>query len=290
MNFEGADNTIRVWENTTYTEVARLPHASPVVTAVWMAEDVGILALCENASIIKWTRPPANDSWHWGKIAEPNPSDRKVDDVPTAMAYFKDKIAVAFPRQGVKVWMLNKGTWQAQRSILRQNVTAIKFVEDGDALLGGTKDGVLWYCMVPNGTLRAYTFFRDKVSHIDVNSTESHVVVSQLGGRAHLVSIFQDANRGKIEQVYALKEGSLRQGNYDAGALFAARDALVVFGSVDGYVIVWDKNNSEVVYGLDHGEGIVASALGSRRAGGDGALITGSVDGKLAWWSDPGCE
>jgi hypothetical protein len=35
------------------------------------------------------------------------------------------------------------GTWQQQRSILRQNVTSIKFVEDGEALLGGTRDGVL---------------------------------------------------------------------------------------------------------------------------------------------------
>ena len=35
------------------------------------------------------------------------------------------------------------GTWQAQRSIVRPNVTAIKFVDDGGALLGGTRDGVL---------------------------------------------------------------------------------------------------------------------------------------------------
>ncbi len=35
------------------------------------------------------------------------------------------------------------GTWQAQRSIVRPNVTAIKFVDDGAALLGGTRDGVL---------------------------------------------------------------------------------------------------------------------------------------------------
>lgn len=37
----------------------------------------------------------------------------------------------------------NLGTWQVQRSILRQNVTAIKFVEHGDAIIGGTSDGVL---------------------------------------------------------------------------------------------------------------------------------------------------
>lgn len=36
------------------------------------------------------------------------------------------------------------GTWQPQRSILRQNVTSIQFVEDGEALIGGTSDGVLY--------------------------------------------------------------------------------------------------------------------------------------------------
>ena len=56
------------------------------------------------------------------------------------------------------------GTWQPQRSILRQNVTSIKFVQDGEALIGGTSDGVLWYCQVPNGTLRAYAFLKSKVS------------------------------------------------------------------------------------------------------------------------------
>lgn len=79
------------------------------------------------------------------------------------MVYWRDRIAVSFPRGGVKVWMWSKGmssfrynqidphqlfrsvtgTWQAQRAILRQNVSAIRFVDDGAALLGGTRDGVL---------------------------------------------------------------------------------------------------------------------------------------------------
>ena len=36
------------------------------------------------------------------------------------------------------------GSWQSQRPIDRQNVTAIKFIDGGMALLGGTKDGVLY--------------------------------------------------------------------------------------------------------------------------------------------------
>jgi hypothetical protein len=36
------------------------------------------------------------------------------------------------------------GSWQSQRPIDRQNVTAIEFIDGGAALLGGTKDGVLY--------------------------------------------------------------------------------------------------------------------------------------------------
>lgn len=35
------------------------------------------------------------------------------------------------------------GSWQLQRPIQRPNVTALTFIEDGTALLGGTADGVL---------------------------------------------------------------------------------------------------------------------------------------------------
>lgn len=35
------------------------------------------------------------------------------------------------------------GKWQAQREIARSGVTALKFVQDGDALIGGCRDGVL---------------------------------------------------------------------------------------------------------------------------------------------------
>jgi hypothetical protein len=35
------------------------------------------------------------------------------------------------------------GTWLAQRSIMRTNVTALKFIDGGDALLGGTREGAV---------------------------------------------------------------------------------------------------------------------------------------------------
>lgn len=38
----------------------------------------------------------------------------------------------------------DSGAWNEQRAILRQNVTMIKFVEGGQALLGATTDGVLY--------------------------------------------------------------------------------------------------------------------------------------------------
>ncbi|KAA1477128.1 WD40 repeat-like protein [Dentipellis sp. KUC8613] len=255
-----------------------------------MDEDEGILALTENGALSVWTRTTQGEQWQWTKIAEPGVAERKPDDVPTSMAYTRDRIAVAFAKSGVKVWMLNKGTWQSQRSILRQNVTAIRFVEDGDALLGGTKDGVLWYCQIPNGTLRAYTFFKSKVYHIDVNSTGSHALVAQTGGRTHIVGIRQDDNKGKIEQVYTLPDSEAKNANYDFGALFTSKGSVVLFGSVDGCVLLWDKDKAEVSCGLDLGEGAVAQAVGSftsRSSPAENCLVTGSKDGKLTWWPQP---
>lgn len=84
----------------------------------------------------------------------------KPGDRPTCFAYTKDRIAVAYPQMGVKVWLwingkfcssgilgrglsLLAGMWQQQRSILRHHVTNIRFVEGGKAIFGGTSDCVL---------------------------------------------------------------------------------------------------------------------------------------------------
>ena len=120
--------------------------------------------------------------WHSEKVCETNLSEKPgPPDIPTALAASRDRVAVAFARSGVRIWMFSaKGTvgssprinprrltrtvgqWQPQRPIIRQNVSTISFVEDGTALLGGTKDGVLWYCQV-QGLIRAYAFFKSEV-------------------------------------------------------------------------------------------------------------------------------
>jgi hypothetical protein len=46
-------------------------------------------------------------------------------------------------KRKLTVIITGTGSWRAQRSITRTNVTALKFIDDGDALLGGTRDGVL---------------------------------------------------------------------------------------------------------------------------------------------------
>jgi hypothetical protein len=46
--------------------------------------------------------------WHWAKVLDAGGGDRGDDRV--CFAYARDRIAVSFPRSGVKVWMLIKGT------------------------------------------------------------------------------------------------------------------------------------------------------------------------------------
>lgn len=57
-----------------------------------------------------------------------------------------------------------------------------------------------------------------------------------------------------MEQSYACKETELRPtGGF--GALFATRGQAILFGSVEGCVLVWDKKKAAIVYGLEHEEG-----------------------------------
>ncbi|KAI0303522.1 hypothetical protein B0F90DRAFT_1711649 [Multifurca ochricompacta] len=280
--------TIRVWDNVTYSEVARLPHSTTVVSAQWMDDDAGVLALCADGALVRWTRPAGNtpprahDIWHWGRLAEPAIGGTP-DDVPTALAYKGDRIAASFPKFGVRIWMMKQGSWQPQRPIIRQNVTAIEFVDDGAALLGGTKDGVLWHCQVIDGAPRVHNFFKARICGIDVLPAGTHALVSQQVGRAHLVAISQDENRGKVMQVYTVEPGLQAEAVYDANALFVGRDDAVLYGSAGGYLFAWDKTSASILVGLDHGEGR------HRRSGAikENCVVTGSRNGKLCWWAEP---
>ncbi|KAG6332308.1 hypothetical protein ID866_6780 [Astraeus odoratus] len=273
------DRTIRIWNTLHRTEIARLAQNAPVLAVAWMTDDVGVVSLGQDGLISKWTRNNQNH-WQWAKLLDAG----KEDSI--CFAYQRDRIAVAFPRLGVKVWIWIKGTWQPQRSILRQNVTSIKFVEDGEALIGGTSDGVLWYCQVPNGTLRAYAFLKSKVLHLDVNASGTHALVSQSGGRAHLVGIQQMDHKGKIEQVYATNGDLGVENKQTAGAVFAHGSRLVLFGMMDNNLLVWDKAKGEILCGYDH-EGEQAHAVSSIDNGAIVHTITGTKEGLLSWWKPP---
>lgn len=107
----------------------------------------------------EWKFAKATGEWAWARMLDAS-GEFKPGDRPTCFAYVKDRIAVAYPQMGVKVWLwvngktcwssvlgyrLNPsaGMWQQQRSILRHHVTNIRFVEGGKGMLGGTSDCVL---------------------------------------------------------------------------------------------------------------------------------------------------
>lgn len=81
------------------------------------------------------------NKWQWAKILDAG--GRNSTEKPTCFAFGGDRIAIAFPQGGVKVWLFIKGTWLPQRSISQHRVTTIKFVDDGEALMGATAEGVL---------------------------------------------------------------------------------------------------------------------------------------------------
>lgn len=48
------------------------------------------------------------NQWQWAKVLDVG-TERLLDDDNVCLAYMRDRIAVSFPRAGVKVWMWLKG-------------------------------------------------------------------------------------------------------------------------------------------------------------------------------------
>jgi hypothetical protein len=168
---------VRIWDTHTYAELAKLAHVQNVISVAWMENDSGVVSLGELGEINRWTKlvrtafleprvgklngkisKPTRE-WAWARMLDAS-GEFKPGDRPTCFAYMKDRIAVAYPQMGVKVWLWvngkfpecdvpvyqfnpSAGMWQQQRSILRHHVTNIRFVEGGKAIFGGTSDSVL---------------------------------------------------------------------------------------------------------------------------------------------------
>ncbi|KIP10286.1 hypothetical protein PHLGIDRAFT_249281 [Phlebiopsis gigantea 11061_1 CR5-6] len=234
--------------------------------------------------------PQAANKWQWAKILDANAAgERRADDNPCCLAFCRDRLAVAYPKSGVKIWLFVKGTWSPQRSINRQNVTSIKFVEDGEGLIGGTADGVLWHCQVPNGTLRAYTFMRTKISALDIDPKGTHALAAQSAG-CILVNVGDGDGKGSVVQAYSVDDAEVQNAAaYEFGALFAARGACLLFGTAQGCIMVWDRGTRGVVHGLYLGEEHTVQAVASFDGGQavDGHVLAGTRQGQLTWFPQP---
>ncbi|KAF9533587.1 WD40-repeat-containing domain protein [Crepidotus variabilis] len=249
-----SDSTIRLWETKPkIREVTQVSTTSAIVGLCWMDGDSGFLTLgvdCQVALHIQKL-----DKWHSCKLFNMLSTSATTTDVPTCMVYTTGKIAIA-TLTGVKVWFLTKGVWQQQRDITRSGVTTLKFLPDGNALVGGCKDGLLWYCEVPNGTLRAYAFMplRKAITAMDMPASSSHLLVTQEGGSAYLVALRLTENKGVIEKTYT--SDKVKAEGTGCGAIFATYGQALVFGSTNGCALVWDRKKGSVVYGLKHPEGM----------------------------------
>ncbi|KAJ7168394.1 hypothetical protein C8R43DRAFT_1158791 [Mycena crocata] len=238
------------------------------------------MSLSEDGVLGKWTR--LQHQWQWGRILNVGSEKRAPEDT-VCLAYARDRIAVAFPQSGVKVWMWTKGTWLAQRSIMRTNVTALKFINGGDALLGGTREGVVWHCAVPNGTMKVYAFMQSSITSIEINLTGTHALIAQTGGSACFVSLgLQDDKR--VGQAFL--DPCITDAK--AGAIYTSQGNTVVFGLVDGCLLAWDAQKGGIMYGMEPEDGEIPTACFADVRVDEGCMVvTGTTRGQLAWWPQP---
>ncbi|KAF9484904.1 WD40 repeat-like protein [Pholiota conissans] len=288
-----SDRTLRILEtrSSPVTEQVRLGHSAPIASACWLEgfSAPAVLTMCMDGSVAICMRGPNRDWKSSPLLTVPLPETRSQDTGAFCMAYSKGRIAVSVSSV-VKVWLHINGTWQPQREIVRSGVTALKFVQDGNALIGGCRDGVLWYCEVPNGTLRMHAFLQAKpIVSIDVHPTGTYLLVAQEGGFAHLVTMRPNENKGVIERTYTSEKiQSMAQKGFTS-AVFATKGQAVVYGTINGCALVWDRKKGSIVYGLKHPEGdpVQVAATFDGRPGFDGFMMTGTKQGRLFWWPVP---
>ncbi|KAF7359195.1 WD40 repeat-like protein [Mycena sanguinolenta] len=256
------DKTVRIWSNKRRLEIARLSHNSQVVGLAWM-ENKELMSLDEDGVVSKWITVGEQSKWQCVRVLTVDPEDRAPGDT-VCLACTGDRIAIAFPKTGVKVWIWTKGSWRAQRSIMRKNVTALKFIEGGDALLGGTREGVVWHCAVPNGTMKVYAFLQSSITSISIDPTGMQGLVTQASGSACMVKL------------------GLHDEKRVVGAVFSTQGKTVVFGTVDGCLLTWDALKGAVLYGMEQPEGDLIQAVASCD-GPRGCVVAGTLHGRLLW-------
>lgn len=278
------DRTLRIWSNATRSELARLAHNAQVVQVYWIEGDAATISLGEDGIISRWTRLGGN-KWEWSKVLDAGNEPRGGDE-RLCFAYGGDRIAVAFPWSGVKLWFYQQGAWQYQRTIEQRQVSAVTFSPNGDGIIYGTVDGQVWIAPTrEGGPARQYANIYRKILSIEIDPTGRWALMGLVGDTARMLSLTN------------AKEEHRRYSNWDIenrsdtgfGAIFAAQGQGILFGSIDGCALVWDTKTGNLVYGLDHHDGDVVRAVSSfdGTATTKGYLLSGTQRGHLFWWSQP---
>ncbi|KAG5339717.1 hypothetical protein C0989_003967 [Termitomyces sp. Mn162] len=113
---------------------------------------------------------------------------------------------------------------------------------------------------------------------LDLTPSGTHVLVG-LGSKAYVVGIHKPGNKGDVERSFSCNEQENRSQSSGTppdgfGAVFATEGQAVLFGSVEGCVLVWDRKKAVIVYGLEHEEGDTIQAVATIKCVvvGDGAV------------------
>lgn len=89
---------------------------------------------------------------------------------------------------------------------------------------------------------------------IDTHPTGTYLLVGQEGGKAHLVTMRPNQNKGNIERTYTSEKiQAMSQKGFPA--VFATKGQAVLYGTMNGCALVWDRKKGSIVYGLKHPEG-----------------------------------
>lgn len=104
--------------------------------------------------------------------------------------------------------------------------------------------------------VKNYLCSRNIRFQLNIDHNRQFALVAQASNRAHLIDIDTSDPRtlGRTIQDFSLRDAENYPGRPTNafGAVFANRGECIIFGSVGGTVLVWDKRSGKITHELDH--------------------------------------
>mmetsp|Transcript_92 Transcript_92/g.252 ORF Transcript_92/g.252 Transcript_92/m.252 type:complete len:620 (-) Transcript_92:93-1952(-) len=280
-------HTSRIWDISIASSGNTICSASGDSTVkIWNVEDKFELLNAAGSSTSR--RPSEMRTWHQGKSYECDASETLVGhkgDVYAIACHPEDpKIVVSGGYDKyVRLWNVDRSSAVRSFHGHTASVTCLTYSSQGNLVISGSKDASVRFWDMNSGLEVNSLNNVGDVTSLDLSSNGLFLLTASKGNSNRLWDL-RKIGGGESCKAVRLYKGNQNTFTNFIRASFGPAPSLVMSGSEDGYVYIWDRESGSRVQRLGGANSIIYSAAWSSR---QSTLASSSHDGIVrTWWYD----